>query len=67
MSGKKIVGGASSASASSSGGGGVSGEEAQVNVRLPKAMKAWNVTVGQSPLDSRENQENSLVMADTEN
>ena len=26
-----------------------------MNVELPAAMKAWNVTVGRSPLDSKEN------------
>jgi len=54
--------------AKKSGGGSVSGggreggeegeeegEERQVNVELPAAMKAWNVTVGRSPLDSKEN------------
>ncbi|GAB5032194.1 condensin-2 complex subunit d3 [Nannochloropsis oceanica] len=43
-----------------SGGGGEGGRveregERHVNVELPAAMKTWNVTVGRSPLDSKEN------------
>ena len=52
------------ASASAGAGEEGDGEEMEVNVRLPKAMKQWNVSVGQSPLDSKENMEVAEEMAD---
>lgn len=44
--------------------GGRAGEEMEegmhVNVQLPTAIKEWNVTVGRSPLDSKENMKDNV-------